>query len=97
MEIDSLSVVGVNKSEGRYEVMIEEALDDAELEAIIYEKYDGPRMDFGGGVTAINCGQFLEYYEESPHKIARALGIKVKQAKEVVEACQKTIREQEVY
>lgn len=97
MEIDKLIVVGMNKSEGRYEIMIDEALGDDELVAIVYEKYDGPRADFGGGVTAINCGQFLDYYETSAHKLSRALGVKLKDARTIIESCEKIIQEQEVY
>ena len=97
MKFDELQVVGVNRSEGRFEVMIEEALADDDLIAVIYEKYDGPRSDFGGGVTAINCGELVEYYDDSPHKMARALKIKITQAKQVIADCKKAVKEQEAY
>ncbi len=94
--LSELKVVGIIKSEGRYEIMIEEALEDDALIAQIYENYDGPRADFGGGVTAINCGQLVDHYE-TPHKMARALKIKVVQARKVIADCEKAIDEQEAY
>lgn len=96
MKYDELKVVGMNKAEGRFEVMIEEALQDDDLIALIYEKYDGPRADFGGGVTAINCGDLVEYYE-TPHKMARALKIKITQARKIIARCEQYVKEQEVY
>ena len=96
MNYDKLQVVGMIKSEGRYEVMIEEALMDDDLIAQIYENYDGPRADFGGGVTAINVGDLVAYYE-TPHKMARALKIKVVVARQVIADCEKAVKEQEAY
>lgn len=96
MTFDQIKVVGTVKSEGRYEVMIEETTLSDELIRTIYEKYDGPRADFGGGVTAINCGELIDYYG-TDRKMARALKIKIKQAREVIAACEKIISEQEVY
>lgn len=96
LRLNELKVVGMIRSEGRYEVMIEEALQDDALIAQIYEKYDGPRADFGGGVTAINCGDLVDYYE-TPHKMARALKIKVVEARQIIADCEKAVRDQEAY
>lgn len=84
-----------NPVERLTEVHVDEVLDGEVLEKI-YEKWDGPSEDYGGGVRTILAYDVLKDCEESPYKFSRKYGVTQKEAKEVIASLQNKVRSEEV-
>ena len=62
----------------------------------IYAVWDGPKVDFGGGVFGVTCVDLLTHCDESWRKLRKITGLKIKDAKEAITLCREAL-EREPY